>query len=101
MAKTRRTTFGALSKSLRRLGFEAIKTSGHVIFKHKTGRPVILLPAYQSPQTIKPIHEMMVWKQLVDSGLIKGSGGSAKFSLKSGSPTTKRRNVANALKVKT
>jgi len=97
MTKTRPTTFATLSNSLRRLGFGVVKTVGHVSFKHKTGRPVILLPTYESSQTIEPIHQMMVWKQLVDAGLIQGNTGPSKFLFDTSTVRPKRKPKGNGM----
>jgi hypothetical protein len=95
MAKSRRNTFGELSTTLKGLGFEMVKTSEHVIFKHYSGRPMILLPAYKSGESLRPIHQMMVWKQLKDAGLIGDNASASKFSVrpkkKTPKPTLKAR----------
>ncbi len=82
MPKPQKNTFGGLSTTLKGLGFEMVKTSGHVMFKHHSGRPMILLPAYKSGESLRPIHQMMVWKQLKDAGLIEDNASASKFSVK-------------------
>ena len=71
MAKRARNTYGNLSSTLRSLGFKSVRQGGHVVFTHPSGRPMILLPAYKSGQAVKPIHLMMVQKQLIDVGMLK------------------------------
>jgi len=71
MPKQMRNTFGKLSSDLQSLGFKSIRRGKTVVFTHVSGRPVILLPAYDSGQAVKPIHLMMVRKQLADVGMIK------------------------------
>jgi predicted RNA binding protein YcfA (HicA-like mRNA interferase family) len=82
MAKPQRNTFGGLTTTLKGLGFEMVKTSGHVMFKHHSGRPMFLLPAYKPGESLQPIHQMMVWKQLKDAGLIEDKASASKFSVK-------------------
>lgn len=64
-----RNTFGNLKKALLEKGFTAIGRDGVVIFKHKSGRPIFMLPEYKSNQAVRPIHLMMVRKQIEDAGL--------------------------------
>lgn len=71
MAKQARNTFGKLSSTLRSLGFKSIRHGENIVFTHASGRPLILLPAYKSGQAVKPIHLIMVRKQLVDVGMIE------------------------------
>ena len=66
-----RNTYGTLSRTLRSLGFKTVRQGDHVVFTHATGRPLILLPAYKSGQAVKPIHLMMVRKQLADVGMLQ------------------------------
>ncbi len=86
MAKQVRNTYGKLSGTLRSLGFNSIRQGDHVIFTHASGRPLILLPAYKSGQTVKPIHLMMVRKQLADVGMLKPDLFTIRSVVKS--PTT-------------
>ena len=74
MAKQTRNTFGKLSGTLRSLGFKSIRHGESIVFTHASGRPLILLPAYKSGQAVKPIHLMMVRKQLADVGMIEPGG---------------------------
>src|SRR5262249_54287576 len=73
MAKrlTAKNTFGAMSSTLRSLGFVPAQRGKSVVFTYPNGGPVILLPAYKSGEAVKPIHRMMVKKQLMDAGLVK------------------------------
>ena len=71
MAKQARNTFGAMSSTLRSLGFVPAQRGKSVVFTYPNGGPVILLPAYKSGEAVKPIHRMMVQKQLMDAGLVK------------------------------
>ncbi len=71
MSERTRNTFGKLCSDLQSLGFESIRHGKNIVFTHASGRPVILLPAYNSGQAVKPIHLMMVRKQLADVGMIK------------------------------
>ena len=71
MAKQARNTFGAMSSALRSLGFVSARRGESVVFTYPNGGPVILLPAYKSGEAVKPIHRMMVKKQLMDAGLLK------------------------------
>jgi hypothetical protein len=89
MAKPQTSTFGGLSTTLKSLGFDMAKTSEHVIFKHRTGSPMILLPAYKSGEPLQPIHQMMVWKQLKDAGLIEDKASASKFAVKPKKKTPK------------
>src|SRR3954454_10061748 len=70
MAKQARNTFGAMSSTLRSLGFVLARRGESVVFTYPNGGPVILLPAYKSGEAVKPIHRMMVKKQLMDAGLM-------------------------------
>ena len=71
MAKQARNTFAAMSSTLRSLGFVLSRRGKSVVFTYPNGGPVILLPAYKSGEAVKPIHRMMVKKQLMDAGLVK------------------------------
>src|SRR4051812_34832396 len=71
MANPARNTFGAMSSTLRSLGFVPARRGESVVFTYPNGGPVILLPAYKSGEAVKPIHRMMVKKQLMDAGLVK------------------------------
>jgi hypothetical protein len=71
MAERATNTYSKLKDTLRSLGFESDKQDGCVIFTHSSGRPMIFLPAYKAGQTVRPIHLMMVEKQLTDSGVLK------------------------------
>lgn len=71
MAKQVRNTFGRMSASLQSLGFVRVKHGLNIVFTYPGGGPVILLPDYQDGQAVKPIHRMMVKKQLTDAGLIR------------------------------
>lgn len=71
MARQARNTFGAMSSSLKSLGFVSVRRGESVVFTYPNGGPVILLPAYKSGEAVKPIHRMMVKKQLMDAGLVK------------------------------
>ena len=70
MARPVRNTFGAMSASLRSLGFSLTRRDTSIVFAHPNGGPIILLPAYKSGQAVRPIHRMMVNKQLMDAGLL-------------------------------
>jgi hypothetical protein len=71
MAKQGTNTFAGMSSTLRSLGFVSDRRRESVVFTYPNGGPVILLPAYKSGEVVKPIHLMMVQKQLVDAGLVK------------------------------
>jgi hypothetical protein len=71
MAEHARNTFGAMRSALRSLGFVSDRRGQSVVFTYPNGGPVILLPAYKSGEAVKPIHRMMVKKQLMDAGLVK------------------------------
>lgn len=71
MAKQARNTFGAMCSTLHALGFVSDRRGQSVVFTYPNGGPVILLPAYKSGDAVKPIHRMMVNKQLMDAGLVK------------------------------
>ncbi len=71
MAKLAWNTFGAMRSTLQSLGFVSAKRSGSFVFTYPNGGPVILLPAYKSGEAVKPIHRMMVEKQLMDAGLVE------------------------------
>lgn len=71
MAKQVRNTFGSMSATLQSLGFKRTKRGESVVFTYPNGGPVILLPAYKSGDAVKPIHRMMVKKQLTDSGIVE------------------------------
>jgi hypothetical protein len=71
MAKQARNTFGAMSSTLRSLGFVPDRRGESVVFTYPNGGPVILLPAYKSGEAVKPIHRLMVKKQLMDAGLVR------------------------------
>lgn len=64
-----KSTFGNLKRALLEEGFTAIGHDGVVIFRHKSGRPIFMLPEYKSNQAVRPIHLVMVRKQLEDAGL--------------------------------
>jgi hypothetical protein len=70
MAKHAVNTFSKLNGTLRSLGFRSVSQPGQIIFVHSSGRPVILLPQYKNGQTVRPIHLMMIKKQLADAGLL-------------------------------
>ena len=63
-------TFGKLKGVLESLDFRAVIQPGRVIFLDPSGRPLILLPRYKNGQAVRPIHLMMVKKQLADVGMI-------------------------------
>lgn len=71
MAKQARNTFGAMSSTLRSLGFVLDRRGQSLVFTYPNGGPIILLPAYKSGDAVKPIHRMMVNKQLMDAGIVK------------------------------
>ena len=87
MAKQTRDTFGVMTSTLRSLGFVPTRRGESVVFTHPNAGPVILLPAYKSGEAVKPIHRMMVTKQLVDAGLLEAGAmpvtGHAKAASKS------------------
>jgi hypothetical protein len=60
-----------MSTFLRSLGFVAMTRGSNIAFTFPGGGPVILLPAYKCGQAVKPIHRMMVKKQLTDAGLLR------------------------------
>jgi hypothetical protein len=60
-----------MSSTLQSLGFVRVKRGESVVFTYPNGGPVILLPAYKSGDAVKPIHRVMVEKQLMDSGIVK------------------------------
>lgn len=71
MAKRSENTFRHLSTTLKTLGFQSARHGDNVVFTHASGRPMILLPAYTSTQPVRPIHLMMVRKQLADVGMLE------------------------------
>jgi hypothetical protein len=71
MAKQARNTFGAMSSRLQTLGFIRSKRGESLVFTYPNGGPVILLPAYKSGEAVKPIHQVMVNRQLVDAGILE------------------------------
>ena len=71
MAKQARNTFGAMSSRLRSLGFIRAKRGESLVFTYPNGGPVILLPAYKSGEAVKPIHQVMVNRQLMDAGILE------------------------------
>jgi hypothetical protein len=71
MAKQARNTFGAMSSRLRSLGFIRAKRGESLVFTYPNGGPVILLPAYKSGEAVKPIHRIMVNRQLMDAGILE------------------------------
>jgi hypothetical protein len=71
MAKRARNTFGAMSSRLQSLGFIRAKRGESLVFTYPNGGPVILLPAYKSGEPVKPIHQVMVNRQLMDAGILK------------------------------
>ena len=71
MAKQARNTFGAMSATQQSLGFARIKRGESVVFTYPNGGPVILFPAYKSGEAVKPIHRVMVERQLMDAGIVK------------------------------
>ena len=73
MPKTTRYTYGRLKRALISFGFTSKRYGQNVVFTHTSGRPQILLPAYKSEQTVRPIHLLMIRKQLTDTGMIKPS----------------------------
>ncbi len=75
MSRVAGETFSKLSRSLRGFGFKPSKLAGGVLFTHPSGRPTILLPTYKNHEIVRPIHQLMVRKQLEDAGLI-GVGDS-------------------------
>lgn len=97
MAKSKTSTFGGLRTTLKSLGFTMTETSDHVIFRHAAGTPMILLPTYKSGETLRPIHQMMVWKQLKDAGLIDEQTPTGKFAV----PPRKKAVTRPTLKTKT
>lgn len=87
MAKQARNTFGELSSTLQSLGFVRSKRGGSVVFAYPGGGPIILLPAYKSEDTVRPIHRAMVSKQLTDSGIVKARASSVSGYAKAASKT--------------
>jgi len=73
MVKQASNTFGAMRSALRSLGFIPVRHGQNIVFTHPNGRPVILLPAYKPGEVVKPIHQMMVRKQLADAGMLRSS----------------------------
>ncbi len=71
MAKQARNTFGAMSSKLKSLGFVRVKRGESVVFTYPNGGPVILLPVYKSGEAVRPIHRVMVEKQLMDASIVQ------------------------------
>jgi hypothetical protein len=42
-----------------------------LVFTYPNGGPVILLPAYKSGEAVKPIHQVMVNRRLMDAGILE------------------------------
>lgn len=93
MAKPTRNTYGRLSSELHSLGFKSVRYGTNIVFTHASGRPLILLPSYKSGQAVKPIHLMMVKKQLTDAGMIKSATSGFRAQTK---PTPKGRAIAKS-----
>lgn len=87
MAKPARNTFGELSSTLQSLGFVRSRRGGSVVFAYPGGGPIILLPAYKSADTVRPIHRAMVARQLADSGIVKARASSVSGYAKAASKT--------------
>ena len=73
MAKRVKNTYtlSRLNRALQSIGFESNRLGNHIVFTHSSGRPVILLPEYKSGQALRPIHLMMIKKQLSDIGMLE------------------------------
>jgi len=95
MAKTAVNTFRKLKSALLSLGFRSISQPSKVIFVHSSGRPVMLLPRYKSGQSVRPIHLMMIKKQLADAGLLDPADFS--ILLQSDYPRSKEIRAGEAL----
>jgi len=65
------TKFNKLTAFLESLDFRVARHSSHILFVHPSGRPIIILPSYKADEIVKPIHLMMVRKQLVDAGIFE------------------------------
>lgn len=70
MATQAINTFGELSSTLQSLGFVRLQRDQGTVFIHPAGAPIILLPAYKNEEIVKPIHQVMVVRQLRDSGIM-------------------------------
>ena len=57
------------SSKLQSLGFIRAKRGESLVLTYPNGGPVILLPAYKSGEAVKPIHRIMVNRQLMDAGI--------------------------------
>ncbi len=92
MAKPAKNTFGAMKASLQSLGFVASRHGANIVFAYPGGSPIILLPAYKSGDVVRPIHRMMVKKQLTDAGMIRPEPAAivAQAKAERGSITEKR-----------
>lgn len=69
MAKKAKMTFGMMSKLLQSRGFVLDRRDRAMVFTYPQGGPVILLPIYKDRDEVKPVHRVMVKKQLFDAGL--------------------------------
>lgn len=64
-------TFADLEKLLLRLGFVACETAGtQKVFRHLVSDTVLVFPAYQPQDLVRPIHLVGVRKMLVEKDLI-------------------------------
>lgn len=65
-------TFGELCQLLARHGFEQIPATGtHRAFKESRSGALVILPAYQDREELRPFHLASVRKLLVEHGFVK------------------------------
>jgi hypothetical protein len=63
---------GKMSRILFSLSISRLQHAGRIgrsCSFYPNGGPVILLPAYKSGEAVKPIHQVMVNRQLMDAGI--------------------------------
>lgn len=70
--------FDRLREFLLSLDFTEGQYVTHIVFRHSSGRPVIILPVFKRDEIVSPIHLLMVKKQLSDAGVL----GTDEFNLK-------------------
>jgi predicted RNA binding protein YcfA (HicA-like mRNA interferase family) len=71
---TNTITFADLEKLLLRLGFIACDTEdSQRIFRYPSLEILIILPAYEANELVRPIHLTATRKTLIDNGLMSGA----------------------------
>ena len=63
--------FEIVKKLLESLSFTEEAEESHIIFRHGSGRPIIILPRLRRDEIVSPTHLLMVKKQLLDVGLVE------------------------------